>query len=142
MVVVVNALLYVLALSLSLAVLMPSGAGAPRRVRLARWVLGCGGGLAMAVAITLSFMGRWFESGIAGCASVVIVSGCLCYALASGTTPDADDEDEGEDGGGEPRRRPRPPAPPQPAGGPPGDLWTEFDRARADWDGEREPVCA
>ena len=64
MVLVLNAVLYVIALSLSLAVLTPIPEGASRRVRVARGALACGGGLAMSVAITLSFMGHWFESGI------------------------------------------------------------------------------
>jgi hypothetical protein len=145
MVLVLNAVLYVIALSLSLAVLTPVPDGASRRVRMARVTLACGGGLAMSVAIALSFMGHWFESGIAGCVSIVIVSACLWYALTSRFTPKADDEDDGDDGGGGPRKRPDPPAPPQPAGNPPDDLradWTDFDRARADWDRERETTLA
>ena len=152
MVLVLNAVLYVVALSLSLAVLTPIPEGASRRVRAARATLACGGGLAMSVAITLSFMGHWFESGIAGCVSIVIVSGCLWYALTTRFTPKTDDDADGDDGGGGPRKRPDPPAPPEPAGTPPDDLqtdwsggadwtnWSDFDRARADW--EREPTSA
>ena len=70
-VLVLNAVLYVVALSLSLAVLTPIPDGASRRLRLARRALVGGGGLAMSVAITLSFMERWFESGIAGCVALV-----------------------------------------------------------------------
>lgn len=140
MVLILNAALYVIALSLSLAVLTPVPENATRRVRMARGALACGGGLAMSVAITLSFMGRWFESGIAGCVSIVIVSACLWYALTARYSPRADEEDDGDDGGGGPRKRPEPPAPTEPAGGPPDELWTEFDRARADWDRERAPV--
>lgn len=140
MVLILNAALYVIALSLSLAVLTPVPENATRRVRMARGALACGGGLAMSVAITLSFMGRWFESGIAGCVSIVIVSACLWYALTARYSPRADEEDDGDDGGGGPRKRPEPPAPTEPAGGPPDELWTEFDRARADWDRERPPV--
>jgi len=139
MVLILNAVLYVVALSLSLAVLTPVPARASRRVRIARAALACGGGLAMSVAITLSFMGYWFESGIAGCVSIVIVSTCLWFALTSRFTPKADDDDDGDDGGGGPRKRPDPPAPPEPAGGPAEDLWADFDRARAGWDREREP---
>jgi hypothetical protein len=62
MVLVVNAVLYVIALSLSLAVLTPVPEGASRRVRAARGALACGGGAAMSVAITLSFLGHWFAS--------------------------------------------------------------------------------
>lgn len=75
MVLILNAVLYVFALSLSLAVLTPVPEGAPRRVRTARGALAIAGGLAMSVAITLSFMGHWFASGIAGCVSIVIVGG-------------------------------------------------------------------
>jgi len=139
MVLILNAVLYVIALSLSLAVLTPVPENATRRVRAARGALACGGGLAMSVAITLSFMGHWFESGIAGCVSIVIVSACLWYALTARYSPNTEEEDDGDDGGGGPRKRPEPPAPTEPAGGPPDELWTEFDRARAGWDREREP---
>jgi hypothetical protein len=142
MVLIVNAVLYVIALSLSLAVLTPVPENASRRVRAARGTLACGGGLAMSVAITLSFMGHWFASGIAGCVSIVIVSACLWCALTARYTPKTDDEDDGDDGGGGPRKRPEPPAPPEPAGGPPDDVWTDFDRARAGWDREREPILS
>lgn len=143
MVLILNAVLYVVALSLSIAVLTPVPAGASGRIRAARAALAVGGGLAMSVAVTLSFMGHWFASGVAGCVSIVIVSVCLWVALTARFTPRADDDDDGDDGGGGPRRRPGPPAPPQPAGGPAGDLgtdWTDFDRARAGWDHEREPA--
>jgi hypothetical protein len=145
MVLFLNAALYVIALSLSLAVLTPAPEGASRRVRASRIALACGGGLSMSVAITLSFMGHWFASGIAGCVSIVIVSVCLWCALTARYSPKTDDEDDGDDGGGGPRKRPDPPAPPEPAGGPSEDLWTdwgEFDRARAGWDGDREPIHA
>ena len=140
MVLVLNAVLYVVALSLSLAVLTPVPEGASRRVRIARRALVCGGGLAMSVAITLSFMGRWYESGIAGCVALVVVSGCLWLGLTSRFSQRGEDDDDGQDGGGGPRKRPDPPAPPEPAGGPPDELWTEFDRARAAWERERTPI--
>jgi hypothetical protein len=139
MVLILNAVLYVVALSLSLAVLTPVPETASRRVRAARAALAGGGGLAMSVAITLSFLGHWFESGIAGCVAIVIVSACLWFALSARFTPKADDEDDGGGGGGGPRKRPDPPAPTEPAGGPAEDLWGDFDRARAGWDREREP---
>jgi len=146
MVLVLNAVLYVIALSLSLAVLTPVAEAAPRRVRVARGALACGGGLTMSVAITLSFMGHWFASGVAGCVSIVVVSACLWYALTGRFTPKAEDDGEGDDGGGGPGRRPDPPAPPEPAGDPPDEPWTDwsdwddFDRARAGWDREHEPT--
>lgn len=142
MVLLLNAVLYVVALSLSLAVLTPIPEGASRRLRLARRLLVCGGGAAMSVAITLSFMGRWFESGIAGCVAMVIVSACLWLGLTSRFAPRGEEDDDGQDGGGGPRKRPDPPAPPEPAGGPPDELWTEFDRARAGWEHERTPIGA
>lgn len=142
MVLILNAVLYVIALSLSIAVLTPVPEGATRRVRAARWVLACGGGATMSVAIALSFMGHWLESGIAGCVSIVIVAASLWYALTARPTPRTDDEDDGDDGGGGPRKRPEPPAPPEPAGGPPDDMWAEFDRARAAWDRGHDPVAS
>jgi hypothetical protein len=140
MVLILNAVLYVVALSLSLAVLTPIPEGASRRVRAARRVLVVGGGLAMSVAITLSFMGRWLESGIAGCVAIAIVSACLWLGLTSRFSPRGEDDDDGQDGGGGPRKKPDPPAPPEPAGGPPEDLWGQFDRARAEWERERQPT--
>lgn len=142
MVLVLNAVLYLVALSLSLAVLTPVPEDAPRRVRTARGALAVLGGLAMSVAITLSFMGHWFASGIAGCVSIVVVSVCLWCALSSRFTRESDDDDDGDDGGGGPRKQPDPPAPPEPAGGPSEDLWTDFDRARAGWERDRGPVHA
>ena len=140
MVLILNAVLYLVALSLSLAVLTPVPSGASRRVRLARRALVGGGGMAMSVAITLSFMGLWIESGIAGCVAVVVVTTCLWLGMSSRFSPRADDDDDGQDGGGGPRKRPDPPAPPEPAGGLPGEWWTDFDRARADWEHDRHPV--
>lgn len=140
MVLILNAVLYVIALSLSIAVLTPVPEGASRRVRSARWALAAGGGVAMSVAITLSFMGQWFASGVAGCVSIVIVTASLWYALTARPTPRTDDDADDDDGGGGPRKRPDPPAPPEPAGGPPDDMWTEFDRARAGWDRGHDPV--
>jgi hypothetical protein len=138
MVLILNAVLYVVALSLSLAVLTPVPRGASSRVRLARRALVCGGGLAMSVAITLSFVGRWLESGIAGCVAAIVVTGCLWLGLSSRFSP-RDDDDDNQDGGGGPRKRPDPPAPPEPAGGLPGEWWTDFDRARAGWERDRTP---
>lgn len=140
MVLILNAVLYVVALSLSLAVLTPIPAGASRRVRTARRLLVVGGGLATSVAITLSFVGRWYESAIAGCVAIAIVSACLWLGLTSRFSPRGEDDDDGQDGGGGPRKKPDPPAPPEPAGGPPDDLWGQFDRARADWERERQPI--
>lgn len=142
MVLVLNAALYVTALSLALAVLTPVPEGASRRVRIARRALVGGGGLAMSVAITLSFVGRWLESGIAGCLALAIVGGCLWLGMTSRFSHRGEEDDDGQDGGGGPRKRPDPPAPPEPAGGPPEDLWTEFDRARAAWEDERSPIDA
>ena len=100
MVLILNAVLYVVALSLSLAVLTPVPEGASRRVRTARRLLVVGGGLAMSAAMTLSFMGRWYASGIAGCVAIVIVSACLWLGLTSRFSPRGEDDDDGQDGGG------------------------------------------
>lgn len=143
MVLILNAVLYVVALSLSIAVLTPVPEGASRHIRAARAALAVGGGLTMGIAVALSFLGHWVASGIAGCMSIVIVCICLWVALTARFTPKADDDDGEDDGGGGPRRRPDPPAPPQPAGGPAGELdtdWTDFDRARLGWEREREQV--
>jgi hypothetical protein len=141
-VLVLNAVLYVVALSLSLAVLTPVPQRASRRVRIARRGLVCGGGLTMSIAITLSFMGHWFASGIAGCVAIVIVSGCLWLALSPRFSQPGEDEDDGQDGGGGPRKRPEPPAPPEPAGDSGDELWAQFDRARAGWERDRQPLGA
>jgi hypothetical protein len=137
MVLVLNAALYAIALSLSLAVLTPAPEGVSRRVRIARRTLVCGGGLAMSAAITLLFVGRWYESGVAGAVALVVAGGCLWLGMTSRFTQRGDDDDDGQDGGGGPRKRPDPPAPPEPAGDPPDELWTEFDRARAAWERDR-----
>ncbi len=143
MVLLANALLYVTALVLSLAVLKTLPDDDSRRVRVARWTLVCAGGLAMGVAIALSLMGRWYASGIAGCVAIVIVSGSLWVALTSRFSQQGDDDDDDERGGGGPRKRPDPPAPTEPAGGGPApdELWSQFDRARAGWDREHVPAA-
>jgi hypothetical protein len=141
MVLVLNAVLYVVALGLSLAVLTPIPARAPRRLRVARRILVVGGGVMMSAAIALSFRGDWFLSGLAGSVSLIIVSACMWVALTARAAPGGDDEED-DGGGGGPRKRPEPPAPTEPAGGPSDELWTEFDRARAGWEPEREPTPA
>jgi len=136
-VLILNATLYVIALSLSLAVITPVPEKATRRVRIARGVLACGGGVTITAAIALMFTGMWFESGIAGCVAIVIVATCMWFALTQ-TSSERDDSDDSDDGGGGQKKRPDPPAPPEPFGDGPGDPWAEFDRARAGWEGERE----
>ena len=98
----------------------------------------------MGIAIALSFMGRWYTSGIAGCVAIVIVSASLWVALTSRFSQQGDEDDDDERGGGGPRKRPEPPAPTEPAGGGPvvDELWSQFDRARAGWDRRREEVGA
>ena len=144
MVLLANALLYVTALVLSLAVLKTVPADDSRRVRVARRTLVGAGGLAMGVAIALSVIGRWYASGIAGCVAIVIVSASLWVALTPRFSQHGDDDDDDERGGGGPRKRPEPPAPTEPAGGGPtiDDMWSQFDRARAGWDRGREEVSA
>ena len=71
MLLALNAVLYLAALSLSLCVVTPLPEGAARRVRVARMALACGGGAAIASAITLTFVGLWVESAIVGCVALV-----------------------------------------------------------------------
>jgi len=136
-VLILNAVLYVIALSLSLAVITPLPEEATRRVRVARIALACGGGVTITAAITLTFMGMWFESGLAGCVAIVVVGSCMWFALSQSSS-ESDDGDDSDDGGGGQKKRPDPPAPPEPLGDEPSDPWSEFDRARAGW--EREPA--
>jgi hypothetical protein len=141
MLLVLNAVLYLAALTLSLCVVTPVPEGASRRVRVARMSLALGGGATISAAITLTFFGMWAESAIVGCAAIVIVCVCLWVAL-SRSSSEQDDGEDGSDGGGGRRRRPIPPAPPEPLGGPDGHRtdWTEFDAARAGWARDREPA--
>ena len=139
MMVAVNALLYVFALTLAVAVISPIPEGAPRRTRAARSALTCGGGLAVTAAIALAFVGLWFESALAGTVAILVVGTCMWFGLARQPSRSDEEEDDDDDGGG--RRRPLSPEPTQPVGGPPDDLWTDFDNARADWERDRDPVA-
>ncbi len=132
----VNALLYVSALTLAVLVVSPLPEGACRRVRVARAVLICGGGVAVTAAIALGFAGRWYESAVVGLVTILIVSLCMCLGLSRMPSQPDDDEDDDDDGGG--RRHPPPPAPTQPVGGPPNDLWDDFDATRDAWERDRE----
>ncbi len=136
MLLALNAVLYLGALSLSLCVVTPVPEGAARRVRVARMALACGGGAAIAAAITLTFAGLWVESALVGCFALVVVVVCLWVALSQ-SSPERDDGEDGSDGGGGRPRRPVPPAPPEPLGGPELD-WSDFDTQRAGW--ERTPA--
>jgi hypothetical protein len=138
MLLALNAVLYVVALGLSLCVLPPVAEGAPRRVRVARTSLAFGGGAAIAAAITLTFVGLWVESTAVGSIALLIVCVCLWIALSHPSSR-RDDGEDGSDGGGGRPRRPIPPAPPEPLGGPSSD-WSDFDAARAGWAREREPA--
>jgi hypothetical protein len=138
MLLALNAVLYLVALSLSLCILTPVAEDASRRVRVARMALACGGGAAIAAAITLTFVGLWAESAIVGCVALLIVCVCLWVALSHPSSRHDDGEDGSDGGGGRPRR-PIPPAPPEPLGGPTSD-WSDFDAARAGWAREREPA--
>jgi hypothetical protein len=138
MLLALNAVLYVVALSLSLCVVTPVTEGASRRVRVARMSLACGGGAAVAAAITLTFVGLWVESAVVGSVALLIVCVCLWVALSHPSSRHDDGEDGSDGGGGRPRR-PVPPAPPEPLGGPSSD-WSDFDAARAGWAREREPA--
>ena len=139
MVLALNAVLYVAALSMSLWVVTPLPEGAPRRARVARMTLACGGGAAIAGAITLTFAGLWVESALVGCVALTIVVACLWVALSQSSS-ERDDGEDGSDGGGGQRRRPVPPAPPEPLGGPSGPEldWSDFDAVRAGWAGDRD----
>ena len=137
MLLVLNAVLYLAALTLALCVLTPVPEDAPRRVRMARLALALGGGVSITAAITLTFLGLWVESAIVGCIAMTIVCVCLWISL-SRSSSEHDDGEDGSDGGGGRPRRPTPPAPPEPLGGPDLD-WDEFDRARAGW--TPAPAC-
>lgn len=137
---VANALLYVFALLLAVAVMGPIGEERSRRSRIARGVLIVDGGLAVAAAVALAFLGMWFESALAGTAEIVVVGACLCVGLAREGAPAEDEEDEDDDGGS--LHRPAPPEPTMPEGGPSDEFWTEFDAARAGWARECEPSSA
>ena len=136
MLLAMNAALYVVALTMSLCVVTPVPADATRRMRMARAALACGGGAAITAAITLMFIGMWFESALVGCLALGIVCVCLWVALARPSS-EHDDGEDGSDGGGGRPRRPVPPAPPEPLGGPDLD-WSDFDGLRAGWARERD----
>jgi hypothetical protein len=138
MLLLLNSLLYVFALTLAVTVMSPLGAEASRRARIARATLACAGGLTITAAIALAFVAMWFESALAGTIAIVIVGACMCVGLAR-APGQAEDEDEEDDDGGS-LYRPVPPEPTKPEGGPPEDVWAEFDRARADWAREHEPT--
>ena len=142
MMVAINALLYVFALTLAVAVISPIPEGAPRRTRVARSALTCGGGLTVTAAIALAFIGLWFESALAGTVAIVVVGTCMWFGLARQNSWPDDEDDDDDDGGG--HRRPTPPEPTQPVGGPSEDLWSDFDSVRAGWDRDcgRDPVSA
>ena len=144
MMAVVNALLYVFALTLALAVISPLPEGASRTMRVSRAILAIGGGITVVVAVVLAILGMWFESALAGTVAIVIVGVCMWFGLARMSSDPEDGEEEDDDGGS--HRRPDPPAPTQPVGGPSEDLWTDwsdFDAARAGWerDRDRDPVA-
>jgi hypothetical protein len=137
MLLVLNAVLYLAALTLALCVLTPIPENASRRVRIARLALALGGGVSITTAITLTFLGLWAESAIVGCVAMTIVCVCLWIAL-SRSSSERDDGEDGSDGGGGRPRRPIPPAPPEPLG--PDIDWGEFDHARAGWAPARDLV--
>ena len=140
MLLLVNALLYVVALTLAVAVISPMPEHASRRARWARRVLALGGSLTIAAAIALALLGLWLESALAGCAAIVIVGVCLCIGLACEAAPAEDEEEDDDDGGS--LFGPVAPEPTKPDAGPSDDLWTEFDLLRAEWAREREPSPA
>ena len=143
MLLTLNVVLYLVALSLSLCVVTPVPAGASRRIRLVRVCLACAGGAAITAAITLSFLGLWLLAALAGVVALLLVCACMWVAL-SRHSPERDDGGEGSDGGGGQPRHPVAPEPPEPFGGPPAaedrSDWTDFDVARAGWVRERDPA--
>ncbi|MEA2156221.1 MAG: hypothetical protein QOE11_2361 [Solirubrobacteraceae bacterium] len=141
MLVLVNALLYVFALGLAMAVIGPLPENATRRARVARAALACGGSLTVAAAIVLALLGLWFESALAGTGAIVVVGACLCVGMTRVPEQGDDSEDEDDDGGGS-HFRPAPPEPTKPDCGPSEDLWADFDAARSDWERERQPTPA
>ena len=136
MLLLLNSVLYVFALTLAVTVMSPPGVQASRRARIARATLACGGGLTITAAIALGFFGLWVESAIAGTIAIVVVGTCMCVGLAR-EQGETEDEDEDDDDGGS-LHRPVPPEPTKPEGGPADDAWADFDRARAEWAREHE----
>lgn len=135
MMVVVNALLHVFALTLALAVISPLPDDASRTMRAARAVLVLAGGVTVVVSIVFAVLGLWFESALTGAVAIVVVALCMWFGLAR-AAESKDDEEDDDDGGS--HRRTDPPEPTLPVGGPSEGLWTDFDAARADWERERD----
>lgn len=143
MLLLANALLYVFALTLAIAVMSPLPSGAPLRARVARATLAGGGGIAVVAAIALGFFGLWLESALAGTLAIIVVGICMWVGLAGRSANAAAGEDEDEDDEGGSLYGPAAPDPTKPEGGPSDEDWsdwTEFDRARAGWSREREPT--
>jgi hypothetical protein len=136
MLLLLNSVLYVFALTLAVTVMGPLGEQASRRTRVARAALTCAGGLTITAAIALGFVGLWFESALAGTFAIIVVGACMCVGFIR-EPASTEDEDEDDDDGGS-LFRPAPPEPTKPEGGPSDDVWTDFDRARAEWARERE----
>ena len=142
MLLALNAVLYVVALSLSLCVVTPVPEGATRRVRVARMSLACGGGAddrGRDHADVPRAVGRVGDRRLRRARRS---SSCCLWVALSQSSSERDDGEDGSDGGGGQRRRPIPPAPPEPLGGPDGPEldWTDFDAVRAGWAREREPA--
>lgn len=136
-----NTTLYLLALTLAVAVTTPVPATAARGAGIARLVLACGGGLIVSAAIALAFVGMWFESALVGSSAIVLVSVSMWFALARVHVAAATEDEEDDDDGGS-LFPPVPPEPTKPEGGPSDDIWDDFDAARAGWDRERDPSPA
>jgi len=134
MLLAVNSLLYLGALTLAMVATNSMPETATRGARAARCVLAFGGGAIIAAAIALGFAGMWFESALAGTVAIVVMGTSMWFALAHLAN---DDDEDDEDGGS--LFSPSSPEPTKPEGGPSDDMWTEFDRARAGWERERRP---
>jgi predicted phage tail protein len=140
MLLAVNATLYVFALAIAVLVTRPAPGTSTRGGRAARWTLALGGGLTIVAAIVLASADLWFESALAGTASIVVVAVSMWCAFAQmHAVQETEDEDDDDDDGGSMFRKP-PPEPTRPEGDPADDLWADFDKARAGWSRDREPA--
>jgi hypothetical protein len=134
MLLAVNSLLYLGALTLAMVATNSMPETATRGARVARWILAFGGGTIITAAMALGFAGMWFESALAGSAAIIVVGTSMWFALAHLAN---DDDEDDEDGGS--LFSPSSPDPTKPEGGPSDDMWDEFDRARAGWERDRRP---
>jgi hypothetical protein len=135
----VSASLYVLALCIATTLILPVPRSASRAARVLHAACGACAAAAILAALAATLSGLWALSG-GFCGLAAIGSGVwlrLTLDAADAGRDDGDDSDD--DGGGGRVRRPVPPAPSTPPGDPPVD-WTQFDRARVEWERSRVPA--